>query len=67
MPQRLAIPPTLLISALGIVPDVRGAGLDQAPRPEIYLAHAQFPVDFMSVAIRASSAASVWGALRESV
>jgi putative ABC transport system permease protein len=38
---------------VGIARDVRDHGATVAARPAIYLAHAQFPVDFFSVVVRA--------------
>jgi putative ABC transport system permease protein len=38
---------------VGIVRDVRDFGATVAARPSIYLAHAQFPIDFFSVVVRA--------------
>lgn len=41
-------------SVVGVVADVRHHGPAEAPRPEIYAAHGQFPVDFMSMTVRTS-------------
>lgn len=40
-------------TVVGIVRDVRDHGATAPVRPAIYLAHAQFPVDFFSVVVRA--------------
>ena len=37
---------------VGVVGDVRHANLDEAPRPEMYVPFAQFPVNSMSVVMR---------------
>jgi predicted permease len=44
---------------VGVVRDVRDAGPVHAPRPTVYLAHAQFPMGFASLAIRSASDAPV--------
>lgn len=41
-------------TVVGIVSDIRHTGLGEEPRPEIYAAHRQFPVDFMSMAVRST-------------
>ncbi len=41
-------------TVVGVIPDIHDLGLDEAPRPQIYFAHRQFPVDFMSIAVRTS-------------
>jgi putative ABC transport system permease protein len=44
---------------VGVVRDVRDAGPVHPPRPTVYLAHAQFPMGFASLAIRSASDAPV--------
>lgn len=39
---------------VGVVADVRHAGLDAHARPEVYVTHSQFPVDLLSVVVRTS-------------
>ena len=41
-------------TVVGVVGDVRHHGPVEEPRPEVYAAHGQFPVDFMSMTVRAS-------------
>jgi putative ABC transport system permease protein len=41
-------------TVVGVAADVRDASLADAARPTVYGAHAQFPVDFMSVVVRSS-------------
>jgi putative ABC transport system permease protein len=41
-------------TVVGVVRDIRHRGPREASRPEVFLAHAQFPVDFMSVTVRTS-------------
>jgi predicted permease len=64
-----------MVTIVGIVDDVRQRGLASEPRPEMYLAHAQFrfwdgggPVDAMTLAVRTQGdPASVARAIREEV
>lgn len=41
---------------VGVVRDVRDFGPRIAARPTVYLAHAQFPVDFVAIAVRSAGA-----------
>ena len=41
-------------TVVGVVADVRHHGPAEAPRPEVYAAHGQFPVDFLSMTVRTS-------------
>lgn len=53
---------------VGVVPDVRHYGLDEAPPPVVYVAHAQFPVDVLSVALHtAGDPRGLEGLAREAV
>jgi putative ABC transport system permease protein len=63
-----------VVTIVGIVEDIRHATLADAPRPEMYLAHAQFRfwnggsvVRALSVAVRADDATSLAPAVRETV
>ena len=53
-------------TVVGVVADVRHHGPAEAPRPEVYAAHGQFPIDFMSMTVRSSvPAASLVNPVRE--
>ena len=53
---------------VGVVPDVRHYGLDEAAPPVVYVAHAQFPVDVLSVALQtAGNPRRLEGLAREAV
>ncbi|MGH8495916.1 MAG: ABC transporter permease [Gammaproteobacteria bacterium] len=41
-------------TVVGVVSDIKHFGLGEESRPEVYIAHSQFPVDFMSVTVRTS-------------
>ncbi len=41
-------------TVVGVVGDVRHHGPREEARPEVYAAHAQFPIDFMSMTVRSS-------------
>jgi len=41
-------------TVVGVVADIKHNGLGEAAQPEVFLAHSQFPVDYMSVAVRTS-------------
>ncbi|MCI0436325.1 MAG: ABC transporter permease, partial [Gemmatimonadetes bacterium] len=46
-------------AVVGVVRDVRDFGAVQAVRPTVYLSHAQFPVGFFSVTVRAGGSEGV--------
>jgi len=53
--QRLAVdyaPPRGPVEIVGVVGDVRSAGLDEEPRPTVYLAQRQSPPTMMTIAVR---------------
>ncbi len=41
-------------TVVGVIGDIRDQGLDEVARPQIYLSHRQFPIDFMTIAARSS-------------
>ena len=41
-------------TVVGVVADIKHKGLGEATQPEVFFAHSQFPVDYMSVAVRTS-------------
>jgi putative ABC transport system permease protein len=53
--QRLAVdyaPPRGPVEIVGVVGDVRSAGLDEEPRPTVYLEQRQSPPTMMTIAVR---------------
>jgi len=51
---------------IGVVGDVRSRSLAQSPDPTLYLAYDQYPLDFMTYAVRTTGRpASVVGAIRQ--
>jgi predicted permease len=54
-------------TVVGVVRDVRDYGPAVPVRPTVYLAHAQFPVNFMTVTVRGRTGAPAVEALRSAV
>jgi putative ABC transport system permease protein len=44
-------------TVVGLVGDVRDVGLASEPRPQLYVPHRQFPMDFMTVTVRPGTGA----------
>jgi putative ABC transport system permease protein len=53
-------------TVVGVVSDIKHFGLAEESGPEVFVAHSQFPVDFMSVTVRTSvRPQALVGAIRE--
>ncbi|MGH8166702.1 MAG: FtsX-like permease family protein, partial [Woeseiaceae bacterium] len=57
-------------TVVGVVSDIKHFGLGEASRPEVFVAHSQFPVDFLSMTVKTSVppqslVAAIRGQLRE--
>lgn len=65
--ERLVVGP-VEAEIVGVVGNVRQYGLDQEVRPELYVSHAQFPADAMTVVLRtAGEPSALAGAIRREV
>lgn len=49
---------------VGIIADMKARGPASDARPQVYVAHPQFPVDFMSIVVRMATPTSVMGPAR---